>query len=308
MSTITPQEKLIHSDDGFLVYLTKQTTSTIGLRWDFSEPLEAPFDLFKVEKCYSCKRNQWQMVHWGKAWSVTVRNLEQNLCYSFRITALKQNEEDESFGCVRKSEIFKSFTLPDVPSTMAIFRAVKKSQPALIRKLLSIKPELVNVPVNGETFLYQAVRNNNLEVIDLLLEFGANVNLGVPSNSETPLHLAIYNKNIKIARHLLEHGADINAGNCIGMTAGHYAIDTNDLHTLKFVLTHGGSTESRDRCSWTLIFRAIYMHTSMEIIKYLLERKCRLKIRDKNRLMPLDYARLTDQQEVINLIKRRLKI
>lgn len=120
--------------------------------------------------------------------------------------------------------------------------------------------------------------------------------------------MAIYNKNIKIARLLIEHGADINAGNCIGMTAGHYAVDTNDLQTLKFVLSHGGSTETRDRCSWTLIFRAIYMHASTEIIKHLLERKCRLKVRDKNRLMPLDYARLTDQQEVINLIKRRLKI
>ncbi|XP_062533851.1 putative ankyrin repeat protein RF_0580 [Armigeres subalbatus] len=308
MTASPSQEKLIHSDDGFNVYLTKQTTSTIGFRWDFSAPLESPFDLFKVEKCYSCRRNQWQMVHWGTAWSVTVRNLEQNLCYSFRITAMKHNEEEEMFVHVRKSNIFKSFTLPDVPSTMSIFRAVKKSQPALIRKLLSLKPELVNVPVNGETFLYQAVRNNNLEVIDLLFEFGANVNLGVPNNSETPLHLAVYNKNIKIARHLLEHGADINAANCIGMTAGHYAVDTNNLHILKYVLTHGGSTEARDRCSWTLIFRAIYMHASTEIIKYLLEKKCRLKIRDKNRLMPLDYARLTEQQEVINLIKRRLKI
>lgn len=185
------QEKLIHSEDGFNVYLTKQTTSTIGFRWDFPEPLESPFDLFKVEKCYSCKRNQWQVVHWGTVWSATVRNLEQNLCYSFRIIVLRQLEEDESFVCVRKSQIFKSFTLPDVPSTMAIFRAVKKSQPALIRKLLSIKPELINVPVNGETLLYQAVRNNNLEVIDLLVEFGANVNLGVPCNSETPLHVSM---------------------------------------------------------------------------------------------------------------------
>lgn len=192
------QEKLIHSEDGFNIYLTKQTTSTIGLRWDFPETREAPpFDLFKVEKCFSCKRNQWQVVHWGTAWSTMVRNLEQNLCYSFRISALQLNEEDERFVCVRKSQIFKSFTLPDVPSTMAIFRAVKKSQPALIRKLLSIKPDLINVPVNGETLLYQAVRNNNLEVIDLLLEFGANVNLGVPSNLETPLHVSLTNSSYK---------------------------------------------------------------------------------------------------------------
>ncbi|XP_053698549.1 uncharacterized protein LOC128745500 [Sabethes cyaneus] len=304
------QEQLIHSDENFNVYLFKQTTSAIGFRWQFPDesPLEQPFDLFKVEKCYSCKRNQWDVVHWGTAWSVTVRNLEQNLCYSFRINVLKQDTDDDSFIYVRRSGMFKSFTLPDVPSTTAVFRAVKKSQPELIRKQLSIKPELVNVPVNGETLLYQAVRTGNVEVIDLLLELGANVNLGVPMNGETPLHLAVYNKNIKMVRHLIEHGADLNLTNCVGLTAGHYAVDSNDLQTLKFVLSHGCSAEARDRCSWTLIFRAIFVHASSDVIKYLLEKKCRLKIRDKNHLTPLDYARLTDQPDVIKLLKRRLKI
>ncbi|XP_058812737.1 putative ankyrin repeat protein RF_0381 [Topomyia yanbarensis] len=305
-----PEEKLIHSDDCLDVYLTKQTTSAIGLRWDFPEPLQLcePFDLFKVEKCYSCRRNRWDVVHWGKGWSVVVRNLEQNLCYSFRINVLRQNEEDGSFTYLCRSRIFKSFTLPDVPSAVALFRAVKKSQSALVRKFLSVKPDLVNVPVNGETLLYQAVRNNNLEIVDLLLEFGANVHLGLPINGETPLHLAIYNKNVKIARHLIEHGADLTSANCIGMTAGHYAVDANDLHTLKFVLSHGCSSEARDRCSWTLIFRAIFMRVDAEIIKHLIEKKCPLKVRDRNRLMPLDYARLMGQEEVIRMIKRRLKI
>ncbi|XP_055540447.1 putative ankyrin repeat protein RF_0580 [Wyeomyia smithii] len=306
----TTQEKLIHSDENFKVYLFKQTTSVIGFRWDFSDesPLEPRFDLFKVEKCYSCKRNQWEVVYWGTAWSVTVRNLEQNLCYSFRINVLKQDRDDDSFIYLRRSGIFKSFTLPDVPSTTAVFRAVKKSQPGLIRKQLSIKPELINVPVNGETLLYQAVRTGNVEVVDLLLELGADVNLGVPMNGETPLHLAVYNKNIKMVRHLLEHGADISLTNCAGLSAGHYAVDSNDLPTLKFVLSHGCSAEARDRCSWTLIFRAIFMHCNPDIIKHLVEKKCRLKIRDENHLTPLDYARLTNQEEVIKLLKRRLKI
>ncbi|XP_055634529.1 putative ankyrin repeat protein RF_0580 [Toxorhynchites rutilus septentrionalis] len=304
----SPLEKLIHSDDNFHVFLTKQTTSIIGLRWDFPAPLDEPFDLFKVEKCYSCKRNQWRVVHWGSGWCVTIHNLEQNLCYSFRISVLRQQEEDGSFVYVRESQIFRTFTLPDVPSTMSVYRAVKKNQPALVRKLLSMKPDLINVPVNEETLLYQAVKNNNLEVIDLLFEFGADVNLGIPCNGETPLHLAVYNKNIKIARHLIEHGAHVNASNYIGMTAGHYAIDANDLHTLKFVLSHGCSVETRDRCNWTLIFRAIFMRANAEVIKHLLERKCRLKIHDSNKLTPLDYAQLTEQEEFVRLIKKRLKI
>ncbi|XP_058466242.1 putative ankyrin repeat protein RF_0580 [Malaya genurostris] len=302
------QEKLIHSEDCLNVYLTKQTTSVIGLRWDFTGLLGEPFDLFKVEKCYSCRRNRWDVVHWSKERSVVVRNLEQNLCYSFRINVLRQDEEDGRFTYLRRSKIFKSFTLPDVPSAVAVFRAVKKNQLALTRRFLSAKPELVNVPVNGETLLYQAVRNNSLEVVDLLLELGANIHLGIPVIGETPLQLAIYNRNIKMARHLIEHGADLNMTNCIGMTAGHYAVDSNDLQTVKFVLAHGCSSETRDRCSWSLIFRAIFLRVGTEIIKHLIEKKCRLKIRDRNRLMPLDYGRLSGQEEVIKMIKRRLKI
>ncbi|XP_055594156.1 putative ankyrin repeat protein RF_0381 [Uranotaenia lowii] len=307
-SLIPPSETLLHSDHQFRVFLTKQTTSTIGFRWEFVEPFRDKFDIFKVEKCFGCRRNQWEVVHWSTAWSVMVRNLEQNLCYSFRIFVLRQREEDGNIVYLKKSKIFKSFTLPDVPSTMAVFRAVRKGQLAMVRRMLSVKPHLVNVPVNGESLLYQAVRTENLDMIELLLDFGAEVNLGVPGNGQTPVQLAVYNKNLKIVRYLMDHGADLNVVNCIGMNAGHYAVDSNDVNMLRYVLTHGCSTEARDRCHWTLIFRAIFGHASQEVVKYLLDKKCRLKVRDKNQLMPIDYAQLSGQEEVIKLIKRKLKI
>uniref|UniRef100_A0A182JB71 ANK_REP_REGION domain-containing protein n=1 Tax=Anopheles atroparvus TaxID=41427 RepID=A0A182JB71_ANOAO len=300
--------KVLSSDDWFEISLVKQTTASISFQWAFRNPLDVPYDLFKVEKCYSVKRDRWEMVYWGTGTTLTVRCLEQNLCYSFRASVLHQPADGADFQYAYQSPIFKACTLPNVPSTMGLYRAVKKCQPGLVRRLLHARPELVNVPVHGETFLYLAVRSGSLELVNVLLDGGANIDLGVPDTRVTPLHLAVYRRNLTLVRHLIEKGASVQAQNCVGMTIGHYAIDTDDLAMVKYVLAQGISQEARDRCQWTLIFRAIYMRASVDIVRHLLERKCRLKVKDRLRLTPLYYAQMDGREEILRLLRRRLKI
>ncbi|XP_035777131.1 putative ankyrin repeat protein RF_0580 [Anopheles albimanus] len=300
--------KVLSSDDWFEISLVRQTTSSISFQWTFRNPLAIPYDLFKVEQCYSVKRDRWQTVYWGTGANLTVRNLEQNLCYSFRATVLHQPTDGADFQYVYQSPVFKACTLPNVPSTMGVYRAVKKGQPGLVRRLLFTRPELVNVPVHGETFLYLAVRAGSVDLVNVLLDSGANIDLGVADTGVTPLHLAVYDRNLTLVRHLIERGANLQAQNCVGMTIAHYAIDTNDLTMVKYVLGQGISLETRDRCHWTLIFRAIYMRASIDIVRHLLERKCRLKVKDRLRLTPLYYANMVGNEEIIRLLRRRLKI
>ncbi|XP_053670789.1 putative ankyrin repeat protein RF_0381 [Anopheles nili] len=300
--------KVLASDDWFEVVLVKQGTSAISFRWTFHNPLDVPYDLFKVEKCYSVKRDRWDTVYWGADTNLTVRYLEQNLCYSFRASILHQPSDGANFHYAYQSPIFKACTLPNVPSTMGLYRAVKKGQPSLVRRLLHTRPELVDVPVHGETFLYRAVRSGSPELVNALLDAGANVDLGVPDTRVTPLHLAVYQRNLTLVRLLIERGANVQAQNCVGMTIGHYAIDADDAAMVKYVLTLGISPETRDRCQWTLIFRALYMRVSVDIVRHLLERKCRLKVKDRLRLNPLYYAQIWGQEEVLRLLRRRLKI
>ena len=62
--------------------------------------------------------------------------------------------------------------------------------------------------------LHLAVRyNNNADVIKVLIENGANINI-LDYNKETPLHCAIRSKcHVNVVRALIERGADINAAN-----------------------------------------------------------------------------------------------
>jgi hypothetical protein len=61
----------------------------------------------------------------------------------------------------------------------------------------------------GQTTLMKAAWDNNLEIVKLLLERGANVNLQ-RSSGETALMDAVVKNNIEIIKLLIEHGADIN--------------------------------------------------------------------------------------------------
>ena len=59
------------------------------------------------------------------------------------------------------------------------------------------------------TVLWVAAAVNNFQIVQLLVEHGANVNHTTKTNS-TPLRSACYNGNLDIARYLINHGADVH--------------------------------------------------------------------------------------------------
>lgn len=73
--------------------------------------------------------------------------------------------------------------------------------------------------VNGKTALQKAVEKNRLNVVNLLIRHGANVNTVYNSENRTALHLAARNGFDKIVETLIGHGALINYQNKFGRTA-----------------------------------------------------------------------------------------
>ncbi|XP_061751148.1 ankyrin repeat and SOCS box protein 2-like isoform X3 [Nerophis ophidion] len=87
---------------------------------------------------------------------------------------------------------------------------------------------------NKETPLYAACRLDNVDIVSLLLSFGATVNQRCaqdagakinPSNtySVTPLIVAAQLGRLKVASYLIGKGADVNMQTCDGVTALHEA-------------------------------------------------------------------------------------
>ncbi|MBV9506634.1 MAG: ankyrin repeat domain-containing protein [Acidobacteriia bacterium] len=95
-----------------------------------------------------------------------------------------------------------------------------------------LKPKAGSVPMNfprgGFTALLFAARQGDLESARLLVEHGADVNLGDPDGT-TPLIVAIINLHYDLAGFLLNHGADPNAADGKGRTPLYAAVD---MHTM----------------------------------------------------------------------------
>ena len=86
-----------------------------------------------------------------------------------------------------------------------------------VKSQLSASPELVNkiLPYNprgnegDRALLHYAVAGKQLQVVELLVSKGADVNLQT-EHAPTPLHVAARNGDVAIAKFLIDHGAKVN--------------------------------------------------------------------------------------------------
>ncbi|MDD3559394.1 MAG: ankyrin repeat domain-containing protein [Melioribacteraceae bacterium] len=122
----------------------------------------------------------------------------------------------------------------------------------LFKLLISIG---CNLNVKYETLLGQkatplitAIENVDLELVRLLLNNGANVNLNVDSY-KSPLHVALEystHYNFEIVKILIEAGADIHAKSQFGQTPLHLAVKIGKLEAVNLLLKKGAEVNAID--------------------------------------------------------------
>jgi hypothetical protein len=79
--------------------------SSVVLTWlydrpDFSADQEFVFKLLRLET-----RDEWKPIAWTRKKTCTVKNLEQNVCYSLRLLVLLELVDE--FKVIDESEVFK---------------------------------------------------------------------------------------------------------------------------------------------------------------------------------------------------------
>ncbi|MCR9228449.1 MAG: ankyrin repeat domain-containing protein [Flavobacteriaceae bacterium] len=98
------------------------------------------------------------------------------------------------------------------------------------------------------TPLHAATTHGHFEIIDLLLEHGADINFEsgeVLSFSRTPLAIACYQGDTEMAEYLIARGAGIDLMSGLYGNPVHAAIQANNLILLKFLLNIGASIEAK---------------------------------------------------------------
>lgn len=189
-------------------------------------------------------------------------------------------------------------------STVVLAEKVKEKQD--VAEEASSQPQVENGEgdVNGEA-LYQAVTDDNAQILSDLLEAGLTANEAFGELQRTPLHQAAHLNFCACLAILLRHGADMGAEDSKGDTPLHLAAWAGNVEALSSLLTHGADVDwLSGRDGYSPLWCAISAN-HIDAARLLLKHGARVSLRSGSGLMPLHQAAVTGQSAMCELLLDR---
>lgn len=156
----------------------------------------------------------------------------------------------------------------------------------------------------------------DLKVIDFLINYGASINSGY----ESALFYALDYYDALV--YLLDNGANVNYKNSFGKTPIFYAIETQDLKTIKLLISRGANLNQQlidneeqikinlpyyiSICEYIHPSITLFIHAAnydnVEILKLLVENGADYNESDNFGLNALDYAKIANNKKAIKYL------
>ena len=132
----------------------------------------------------------------------------------------------------------------------------------------------------------QASEDDHVEIVKLLLKYGADIEQGNETLGHTPLHIAADNGCYDVAKVLLENGAKVDSRCIRNETPLHIAVLNDRLEILLLLLEHNANVNALDESGVTPLLRAVIFTQiyQEEIVDALLENGCDVNIKEPNYL------------------------
>ena len=116
--------------------------------------------------------------------------------------------------------------------------AIQYNRPELFIKLLNSVTDLHFFTQEKETLLQYAIINDRFDFINYILKRKINIDNQDDLNGLTALHQIIIKNNLDIVRLLINNGANINIQDFYGNTCLHYAISEKNIEIIKLILKY----------------------------------------------------------------------
>lgn len=147
--------------------------------------------------------------------------------------------------------------------------AVRDGELSKVEQIIKADPKQVDARGSYEGWfpLHYAVSTSNKEIVNLLIDKGANVNVS-SNDGSTPLHIAARLGYKEIVELLIGKDADVNAKNINGITPLHLASQEGYEEIVKLLIAGGAFIIAKDKDGWT----------------------------------PLDYAKAYDHKNIVNFL------
>jgi ankyrin repeat protein len=162
--------------------------------------------------------------------------------------------------------------------------------------------------VNGDTALLVAARTNQLEMFDLLVKYGANINV-LASNQRDILNLSVRKSNPQLAKRALKAGISTHTFTpSYQGSALIFASAEGEVEIVNALINAEAPLNRRNNLGWTALLEAVILGDGsddyVEIVRLLLSAGADKSIADKHGMTPLDHAQKSGYQRIIALFNQ----
>ncbi len=197
------------------------------------------------------------------------------------------------------SNVLQKKPPPEAEETL-LHQAVGKGKRSQVKQLLEKGGEgLEALNKKGETCLFRAVYKGDKDIVQLLLDYGADPTAR-PTGAESPLHIACSNDKKSIVKYLVDTGkTDLKEPNTKGESPLYVAVSRRQKDCIEILLGAGSDPNARPHTKDSMLHLAV-SNDSKSIVKALVDTG-RVGIEEPNSKgeTPLYTAVLRRQKDII---------
>jgi ankyrin repeat protein len=152
--------------------------------------------------------------------------------------------------------------------------------------------------------IHRASGLGNIDIINIILNCGIDVNQARTEDGATPLYIAAYKGQLNVAQLLLDRGAEVNQAETNGATPLYIAAALGQLDVAKLLLDRGAKVNQAEINGVTPLYIAA-QEGQLDVAKLLLKRGAEVNLAETNGATPLFIAAEEGQLAIAELLLDR---